>query len=766
MSSAETDPVTIDRREIARLIGKARAEGQPDVFFGKRQWTRYRLGLPLEVTNGGAKASDTWASVMHNISGGGFGFWSKRALVEKENIFVREWTELEPGEWLPAHVTHCTVGIQGYLIGARFENPCLSDDDFGQDVSDEDLVEPGEYTAQVAKHCSLKVKSSLICAFSTGMGIAAVSIAIRYLPPGGGASLSLIAVLVSACAAGALFGYLTGMGEARFLEAFRIAIRRMAKGGTVSPAFPDAPSRELCALRRAFLDLGAGWRRREDDERAQRQKLEELTQVKTNILSIVSHDLRTPLTSILLYAQMLQGELDSLTTEDQRHFLEIISDECNRLSRLVDDLLEVQRLEADRVQWNIRPQDLSETVRACARVFEAMARSKSVQFKVDCPDSLPPAEADADKISQVISNLLSNAIKYTPNGGRVCLSVEARGQEILLRVADTGPGIPRDKWDQIFGRFSQLGDPNVSEMDGFGLGLYIVKRIVEHHGGAAWVDSEVGEGSEFYVSLPTQSRNKQSGNQEKVSVLAGHVLVCDPDPELAASMARTLNWYNYEVRVCHSGRRLLALLAHGDLDVVITDILLPDMNASEVLNAITMSSKRRFRVIIHSFTGDSTEFSRHGVDVFLRRPVSGEELIQAVEVALQRKRPDGITVLLIDAGDIDLAPFGSLLTDAGHIPLVVDNLQAAGERVRDYSVDAVMVPCSVLSDDWSVLDGWRASARGPLDFFVLGKSLSRRDRRLAEEFGATILVYRPDQKEQIMHAVAAAQPAPVLESRS
>ncbi len=765
MSSGKTDLAATERREIARLVGKARTEGEPDVFFGKRQWRRYQLGLPLEVTTGGGKVSDTWASVMHNISGGGFGFWSKRALAENESIFVREWGASSAGEWLPARVTHCTVGIQGYLIGARFENPCSADDDFGQEVSEEELSGSDESPGPL-NHPSLRVKSSLTCAFAAGMGVAATNIAIRLFSPNEAPPWSLAVVLLFACGVGALFGYLIGAGEAQFLEAFRVAIRKMGKGGAVSTALPDAPSKELAALRRAFLDLGAGWRRREDDERAQRQRLEELTRVKTNILSIVSHDLRTPLTSILLYAQMLDDELTTLTTEDQRHFLQIISDECNRLSRLVDDLLEVQRLEADRVQWDIRPQDLASIIRSCARVFEAMARSKSIQFTMDCPDALPRAQADADKISQVMSNLLSNALKYTPNGGGVRVSAEARGQEILLCVSDTGPGIPRDKWDQIFDRFSQLGDPNVSEIDGFGLGLYIVKRIVEHHGGAAWVDSEVGEGSQFYVSLPMQVNNSRSENLKKVSAPIGCVLVCDPDPELAASMARTLSWHNYEVRVCHSGRRLLAQLAPGDLDVVITDVLLPDMNSSEVLDALAKSRDRRFSVIVHSFSGDSTEFSRYGVDVFLRRPVSGDELVKAVEVAMQRHRHDGLTLLLVNVGDIDMTPFESLFAEKGHLPLVAHTVEAAGHRIRDYSVDAVLIPCKVLSDDWSALDDWRVNTQGPLDFFVLGETFSKRDRRLADEFGATLLVYRPEHKEQIIDTVAASESVRLLELTS
>ena len=115
-------------QEVARLVGKAREVGQADAFLGKRRWMRYQIGLRLEVTTGGSAPADTWPAVMHNISGGGFGFWSKRKLEKGDCIFIREWLETRSGEWLPAWVTHCTTGIQGHLVGARFEYACPPDE--------------------------------------------------------------------------------------------------------------------------------------------------------------------------------------------------------------------------------------------------------------------------------------------------------------------------------------------------------------------------------------------------------------------------------------------------------------------------------------------------------------------------------------------------------------------------------------------------------------------------------------------------------------
>ena len=180
-------------------------------------------------------------------------------------------------------------------------------------------------------------------------------------------------------------------------------------------------------MRSAVMALQEELQRHEYSERLQRETLQELSQIKSNILAIVSHDLRTPLTSILLYTKMLISDRDSLTDDDQTNFLNIIADECNRLSRLVNDLLEVQRLESEEIHWNLELQDLTSIIKDCAKVFGPVATSKSMTLKVACPNSLPPIAADSDKITQALNNLVSNALKYTPTGGCVEVSVEVQG---------------------------------------------------------------------------------------------------------------------------------------------------------------------------------------------------------------------------------------------------------------------------------------------------------------------------------------------------
>lgn len=747
-----------EEAELRRLVDNASQQGEPDYYKGKRRWTRYVIGTRLEVTTDPTDPAATWPTTVHNISRGGIGFWSKRMLPVDSAvyIYVREWREDHRGVWLPAHVRHCSLGLAGYLVGASFDILC-AEAAHPTAASESDGLGEGVDTGH-SQHplpwFSLRLKCALAAAASSGIGAVAAAVVCGLVWPDPWSLWVPVLAVWLAIAAGGGIGWTTAASTTRFVETLRAATKRMVDGGADLSPPNKASTKELVALRLAYVELAAKLRQRIDAERVQKEKLEELNQVKSNILSIVSHDLRTPLTSILLYAKMLEDELTSLSEQDQRHFLKIICEECTRLSHLVDDLLEVQRLEAGRVRWDMRPQDVSRTIRACACSFEALARSRSMQFTVDCPPSLPEIEADADKIHQVLGNLLSNAFKYTPPGGAVHLAAEGRGSEVLLRVSDNGPGIPRDKWDQIFDRFTQLSDPNVSQVAGVGLGLYIIRQIIEHHGGKVWVESEPGLGSEFFVSLPTKVASVKPESEPKAESSCGRVLVCDADPELAATAAQVLRQRKFEVRVAPSGCRLLAQLDQWAPDLVLTDVLLPDMNGAELLDALIGRPERTFRLIVHSYAGDGPELRQRGVDVFLRRPALKAELIKAVQVAMQQPRAAGRKVLLLDSADMDVERFSGLLSHQGHMPIVVETLSAAGKLVGECPVDVVLMPDGLLSGQWMELKEFGRGLRDSAHVVVLCRRVGKKERGLAEAQGVIPLAYRPGQEQKIVDAVA------------
>jgi signal transduction histidine kinase len=241
--------------------------------------------------------------------------------------------------------------------------------------------------------------------------------------------------------------------------------------------------------------------RKELDE--QNEQLREMDRMKDQFVSSVSHELRTPLTSIVGYIELLldEEEFDNLDDE-QRQFLGIVDRNCHRLTRLVDDILFIARVDAGRLSLELQSVDLAELASMAVESARPFAGRKNQTLKLEAEPDLPALQADPTRMNQLIDNLISNAIKYTPEGGTATVVVARSDGAIHVEVRDTGVGIPPDELEKLFVRFFRASTSGVAQ--GTGLGLSIVKSIVEAHRGTIDVRSEVGEGTTFLVDLPLQ----------------------------------------------------------------------------------------------------------------------------------------------------------------------------------------------------------------------------------------------------------------------
>ncbi len=239
------------------------------------------------------------------------------------------------------------------------------------------------------------------------------------------------------------------------------------------------------------------------------RELQTLDAMKDEFISTVSHELRTPLTSIKGAAEILLNYRD-VDPATELEFLGIINNESDRLTRLINDVLDLARIESGEIEWHISTVHLASIIETAVNGTHAITVQKNVTVEIGPGEGLPAVRSDPDKLVQVVTNLLSNAIKFTPSGGLI--NVQSRlasqsgpgngGMMAEISVADNGVGIPEIEFDNIFNRFQQAGSSLTDRPQGTGLGLAICKEIVQHLGGEIWVESELGKGSTFFFTVP------------------------------------------------------------------------------------------------------------------------------------------------------------------------------------------------------------------------------------------------------------------------
>jgi two-component system phosphate regulon sensor histidine kinase PhoR len=229
--------------------------------------------------------------------------------------------------------------------------------------------------------------------------------------------------------------------------------------------------------------------------------LRKLERVRRDFIANVSHEFKTPLTAIQGFAEtLLAGAVDD--PQNRGRFLGIILEHSRRLARLTDDLLKLSKMDADRLELEIRRLSVSQLIESCLETAQHRAAEKDIRISVNISEHLPEIAGDRRQLAEVLQNLLDNATQYTLPGGQIMVSAETSDAEVIFTVSDTGIGIPLADQPRIFERFYRVDAARSREVGGTGLGLAIAKHLVEAHGGRIWVESEVGQGSQFHFSVP------------------------------------------------------------------------------------------------------------------------------------------------------------------------------------------------------------------------------------------------------------------------
>lgn len=409
-------------------------------------------------------------------------------------------------------------------------------------------------------------------------------------------------------------------------------------------------------------------------------KEKEVDQMKTDFISTVSHELRTPLTSVLGFAKVIKKKLQEsvlplVQTDDKKvqrtvrqvnENIDIIVSEGERLTNLINDLLDIAKMEAGRVDWNMQPMQVNELIARAVTATSSLFEQKQLTLEQDLESDLPMVEGDRDRLLQVVINLLSNAVKFTDEGSVICRT-RADQQVVTVSIVDNGIGIAEDDQPKVFEKFKQVGDTLTDKPKGTGLGLPICKQIVEHHGGTIWVESELGHGSTFSFTLPVPVPVEEPSKPldmdtllKRVTQHVGmvtpapispdqkHVLVVDDDANIRKLLRQELESQGYLVTEAANGVEAIAQIKQTPPDLIITDVLMPELNGFDMASVIKRDAKTMdIPIIIVSIVEDQEQGFRIGVDRYFTKPIDSEAVLDAVGQLVNRAAIRK-TVLVID----------------------------------------------------------------------------------------------------------------------
>jgi signal transduction histidine kinase/DNA-binding NarL/FixJ family response regulator len=379
---------------------------------------------------------------------------------------------------------------------------------------------------------------------------------------------------------------------------------------------------------------GVVWTVRDMSERAR------LERAKSEFVATASHELRSPLTSIKGFVELLDRSPENMSPR-QREFVEIILRSTDRLVDLVNDLLDVARIEADRVEIHRRPIDVGEAVREAAELMGPRIEEKNQQLGLYIAPTLPLALADPGRVRQIVANLLTNAHLYTPEGGRIHIGVEPDRAWVQIVVEDSGIGMTEDEVSRVFERFYRGpgtgpdGRAGANSSPGTGLGLSIVKSLVDLHEGQIEVESHPGRGTAFRVLLPSAVPGPETGRSLE-AIRGRRVLVVDDEPQIAELIAGQLAPLEIDAKIVTSGEEALAALRAQHYDAVTLDILMPGMDGFEVLRQIRGDPELRTTPILFvSVFSGRKELAGEWV---VSKPIDADELRDVLGAAVSAGR--------------------------------------------------------------------------------------------------------------------------------
>lgn len=482
--------------------------------------------------------------------------------------------------------------------------------------------------------------------------------------------------------------------------------------------------------------LPSGWGAVVRDSTSEWQRFAHMSE----LLSGISHELRSPLAAIKGYVSMLSGDQPYWDTGGQQAYLESIGESADHLGRLLENVLEMSRLDSGVASLRKRIVAVEPLIRRTVQAARFLGRTH--EFEVEIATALPDVEVDPLRIEQVLRNLLENAVKFSPAGSKIVIQAARQADEIVIRVTDQGIGIPTEYRRRIFDRFSQFAPQHVGQPYGVGLGLYICREIVAAHGGRIWVDDETQSGASVCFTIlladaalrdPMIARDDFSPRLATAPATTpfetdvATVLAVDDDVDMLRFLKLALEAGGYKVLTCRQGGAALDMAAQQRFDLILLDIMLPDLDGFRVCERLRDFTKTPVIMLTaRSDEGDEVRGLNLGADDYLTKPVSERDLLARIRAVLRRAN---------SMQPIEEAPvlrFEDLTLD-----LAARQVQLRGERVNLRPIEYKLL-CQLATNAGRVLTHSQllASVWGPEyrdETHYLWVNISRLRRRLEDD---------------------------------
>lgn len=487
------------------------------------------------------------------------------------------------------------------------------------------------------------------------------------------------------------------------------------------------------------------------------EELKELDRLKSDLLANVSHELRTPLTSIKGYTEyILEGKLGEVTQKQQKGLL-VVQRNLDRLSKLINALLDYSLMDSEKMVLSIKPFNLKLLSKQVVVNLGSELEKKNLRFQIEIPDDLPLVLGDKEKIYQVLENLTINSIKFTELGGRITIAAqktEAEGKSwIEVSVSDTGVGIPPAALERIFDRFYQVDGTSKRKYGGMGLGLAIAKSIVDAHRGEIRAESQIGQGTRFTLQLPAMD------DEVVLETFSSHtgklIEIIDDDVDILRLLKMYLEDEGFRVTTAETASDGLKLAHDLSPDAIILDVLLPDDDGFHLLETLKSTADTAgIPVLILSIIKEKLKGLDLGASDYLVKPV-GHSILKATLQKILRPSDQPKTILIVDDEEDTLQLLRERLTQEGFQTIEATNGKDALEKAALSSPDLILLDIMMPEvSGWDVMEQLQQSQEtASIPVVVLSAVRSPEDLERGHKMGAKTYLTKPFEIKELVAEV-------------